>query len=86
MSTILTIGGIVYQEGTTVRSPHGIGTVIGLDPFSDREIGVLFEDSRLIWFSFREINQEHMLTCEYCGRPTGFLANGIGACCWGRDD
>lgn len=30
--------------------------------------------------------RRYMLTCGACGRPTPLKANGIGMCCWGKDD
>jgi hypothetical protein len=86
MSATMTIGDRSFHEGQRVRTPRGEGTIIGLDPFADAEIGVRLGGEPLVWFSFREIDQVHMLTCEACGRDAGFLANGIGTCCWGKDE
>lgn len=30
--------------------------------------------------------RRYLLTCEACGRPTPMKSNGIGMCCWGRDE
>jgi len=41
-----------------MRTPDGVGTVIGLDPFGDKEIGVMLDDGRLVWFSCLVVEPE----------------------------
>ena len=84
----LTIASKTFRVGDQASTPRGTGAIVGLDPFGEEEIGVQFsEDSGVLWFSFREVdNPPHLFTCGACGRETAILANGIGPCCFGKDE
>jgi hypothetical protein len=85
----LTIGGKTFETGDPVTTPEGQGTVVGLDPFADEEIGVRLACGDVAWFAFQAVDPvnppERLFTCGACGRETAILANGIGPCCFGKD-
>ena len=51
----LTIASSTFRTGERVTTPRGAGTIIGLDPFGDEEIGVRLDDAPLVWFSFLDV-------------------------------
>ncbi len=53
----LTIGGVTFTIGDEdVETPEGLGTIVGLDPFADEEIGVrLANEGEIRWYSWREV-------------------------------
>jgi hypothetical protein len=52
----LTIGGVEVKIGDEdVRTPDGVGTIIGLDPFGDEEIGVCLESGAVRWYAWRDV-------------------------------
>lgn len=52
----LTIGGVEFKIGDEdVETPDGNGTIVGLDPFADEEIGVQLDSGEIRWYSWRNV-------------------------------
>lgn len=53
----LTMGGVTFEIGMEdVDTPDGPGTIIGLDPLGDEEIGVRLDTGEVRWYSWRDVS------------------------------